>query len=108
MARSGRGWVVTLGSLCALLLVATATAALFAASAVRKLTQGMSFTGEDDPAYVEWIRLQVTSQVLTMLGPVAATGAGLSFVALLFVLARRWDAREQLRLTVGDYLVDSE
>ena len=67
-----------------------------------RLNQGVSFTGEDDPVYVEWIRLQTLSQVLTMLGPFLGIAAGLSVVALLFVLSRRWDARFAYRVVESE------
>ena len=93
MAESGQGWVLALGTLSALLVAAATSAVLFMGSIMPRLNQGISFTGENDPARAEWIRLQTLSQVLTMLGPFLTIAAGLSVVALLFVLARRWDAK---------------
>ena len=63
----------------------------------------MSYSSESDPAFVEYVRLSVIAQTLNVIGAPLGIAAGLSIVALLFVLARRWDARAR------DYrLVESE
>jgi hypothetical protein len=75
-------------------LVVGATAAIAVAiSLTTDLSRGISYTREDDPAVLEWVRLQGISQMLTIVGPPLGIAAGLAVVALLLVLARRWDAR---------------
>jgi hypothetical protein len=103
VAESGRGWVVTLGALSVFLVAAAASAVLALTSITERLNRGFSFSGESDPKFAEYIQLSTLYQVMTMLGPVLGIAAGLAVVALLFVLARRWDARENHRVTVGDY-----
>ncbi len=94
--------MLALGSLCAILLAAATGAVLTVASMTRRISQGATFTSEDDPARLEWIRLQIVSQTLITVGPFLAVAAGLAIVALLFVLARRWDARFAYRVVESE------
>lgn len=98
-----RGWTLVLGSLSALLVAAATAGVLLSASIATQFSEGMGYSSESDPAYAETIRLSVFAQVLNVVGAPVGIAAGLSIMALLFVLTRRWDARAR------DYrLVDSE
>ena len=88
-----RAWALALGALSAILLGAAIAAVTIVASLTEEVSGGVSYTGADDPVFIEWVRLQSIMGVLSLVGPPLAIAAGLSVAMLLFVLARRWDAR---------------
>jgi putative flippase GtrA len=89
----GRGWLLALASI-GVLSAAGAVAAIVTVMTVSTvLNAGFTYQGPDDPSYAEYARLQVLSALMSMIAMPLAVAAGLSIVALLVVLARRWDAR---------------